>query len=275
MAESLAEKTWAWDIFLEEDDLARPAIEAFREFHWPTIRRELREHLPEGKCLAVGQEPNWAEPGVARFWHQGINLRGDVVSDWAPTLPQPANNPNAIARQLKKGFRLRPDAEALVDVETSEAAGPAGGDEPTGPRYACARHSKGTVVFPTWSAYREHCMDMDEPIELPVPDEVLERLKTLDTEFYCAIHDRDFVNTRAASGHVSAYQNPNGLNRGLRFHPTMEQMRIIRDGKGNDADESRAGGGKPVAKAAGGGKPLAEGATGGAKGGYRGGGKAR
>jgi len=277
MTGAQAEKPWTWDIFVEDSDLARPAIEAFREFSWPAIRRDLRQYMPEGKSLATGQEPNWAAPGKARYWHQTTTMQygEEIVDDWTPTLPLPANNPDVIMRYLRKGFRFRPDALALVDVEALEAAGPAGGDESTGPTYACARHVKGTVVFVTWDAYRMHCIQVDEPLELSPPGAILERLKDSPSEFYCAVHDRDFVSPRAAYDHVGTYQKRTSKNRGLRNHPDVEQMRIIRDGKGNDADESRAGGGKPVAEAAGGGKPLAKEAAGGAKGGYRGGGKAR
>jgi hypothetical protein len=267
-----ATEEWAWDMFLDEDDPARPHVVRFREDNWATIRRELNQLLVgDGLTLTVGHEPNWAETGKAAYWRRldGIYaaMTGKVAGDWEPTLPLPANNAHQVYHYLQKGFRLRPDKSSLCDVDGVEATMPAGGDE-EGPSYDCKRHGPGTVEFSTWRGYRQHCLYHKETLQHGAPDErMLEILESGD-KFYCIIHDRTFNTERAAQQHAQTF-----VTRRLRYedylphHPNLDAMRIDREEKDNDANADKG----PT----GGGKPVAEGAAGGAKGKHDGVGKAR
>ena len=116
-----------WDFFLE-DDLATEHVERFREQEWPQMLKELKHDY--SYSIGEGQEPHWVTPGTAVLYHEVINISygKEENTGWHPTNPLPIGNAVQLLNYLKKGFRLRANVDALVDVELLETADSTEGD---------------------------------------------------------------------------------------------------------------------------------------------------
>lgn len=252
----------AWDAFLEDKSRVEH-IQRFWEMEWPQIRRQARADFQ----LDLTEMPHWVDSGKAVYWQcyilreivekkdaDGKKYREleDVDKGWQPTGPLPANNASVIARYLKKGFRLRPPTDEVVeyDVEALEAAEPTEAPEPQR-EYACNRQhygipNRGTHKFKTWTLYLQHCDRYGVPVEEAPPDDVIQR--RLKSRWFCIVHDIAFEIKRMADRHIKSY-----LRRSKK-HATVDQMEVVH------ADESRAGSREHVAEGSTGPAPIPAGA---------------
>jgi hypothetical protein len=216
-----------WDKFLLTLDQASPAlveqrrehIDRWRAAQWSRIKFELARDYQ----LAVpeGLEPHWTAPGAAVFYQAQIvrqRVDGEIREEtlgWEPVNPLPANNSFQIAYRLGKGLRLRPD----VVVETVETAEPSVQDEPTVEHnYTCKRHEKDMFGFPTWKAYRQHCLIRREPVMPPFPRGL--HLHIRKYIWYCLSHNAGWREhqKRLALHHTK-------LHRGMK----LEQLKVDKD----------------------------------------------
>ena len=211
-----------WDYFLEEDSPAREHVEMFREMEWPHIQRILRNDL--GYKLGIGQEPHWVERGRAVLYHDvSVTDYGRRTSyGWQATNPLPIGNAVQLLNYLRKGFRLRASVDALVDVEMSETAEFAEGDDYANAPYVVPG-KKADRKFINWDAYRNYCQTRGVPITYEPPKEVVDRMKEYD--YFCLVHDHGFTSKRAVHNHRAYYVAPPPRGRGQN-HATVEQMEV-------------------------------------------------
>ena len=211
-----------WDYFLEEDSPAREHVEMFREMEWPHIQRILRNDL--GYKLGIGQEPHWVERGRAVLYHDvSVTDYGRRTSyGWQATNPLPIVNAVQLLNYLRKGFRLRASVDALVDVEMSETAEFAEGDDYANAPYVVPAR-KADRKFINWDAYRNYCQTRGVPITYEPPKEVVDRMKEYD--YFCLVHDHGFTSKRAVQNHRAYYVAPPPRGRGQN-HATVEQMEV-------------------------------------------------
>ena len=211
-----------WDYFLEEDSPAREHVEMFREMEWPHIQRILRNDL--GYKLGIGQEPHWVERGRAVLYHDvSVTDYGRRTSyGWQATNPLPIGNAVQLLNYLRKGFRLRASVDALVDVEMSETAEFAEGDDYANAPYVVPG-KKADRKFINWDAYRNYCQTRGVPITYEPPKEVVDRMKEYD--YFCLVHDHGFTSKRAVHNHRAYYVAPSPRGRGQN-HATVEQMEV-------------------------------------------------
>ena len=179
-----------WDYFLDEGSPAQEHVERFREIEWPHIQRILRNDL--GYKLGIGQEPHWVERGRAVLYHDvSVTDYGRRTNyGWQATNPLPIGNAVQLLNYLRKGFRLRASVDALVDVEMSETAEFAEGDDDTNAPYVVPG-KKADRKFINWDAYRNYCQTRGVPITYEPPEEVVDRMKKYD--YFCLVHDHGFT----------------------------------------------------------------------------------
>jgi hypothetical protein len=170
-------------------------VEGFREQEWQSIRGQLKRDYH----WVVLVEPHWTTSGSAIFWQRqtvreaGRDADGkpaiiEVEKGWDPAGPFPANNASQIAYHLGKGLLLRHPDEGPC-VERSETAEPSEAvqDKPDH-KFQCDRHRGNWYGFPTWKAYRQHCLHFQEAIDsTQVPLEVLDDIKKY--HWYCLEHN--------------------------------------------------------------------------------------
>lgn len=230
-----ATKIFPWDHFITSEGV-RLAVEAFRRAEWPNIKRFLSKDY--GIDLPEGLEPCWVEPGKAIFWQeqrlrmpetrtddQGREYREMVehTMGYLPTSPFPANNASQIAGRLRKGDRLRPPDQVVVEAEApdslEESAQPA--NEPT---FLCDRHGIGNRrVLKSWKSYMQHCQFYKEVPEIEPPPDVLARAAL--HEYFCYFHGKGFISQAGATHHrTSELKKP-----GRSFHPSVEEMRVVKE----------------------------------------------
>lgn len=189
------------------------AIEAWRDVDWKDIQHRLkRDH---GYVVPPDREPYWASPAAAVLFKEqhvtqnlydkasGTAKRASVSTGWEPVGPLPLANPSQVVYYLEKGLRLRPPREnEELGVELSKAAPPSEGlQEPVEkPKYSCVRHGRNEYHFRGWEQYIAHCDKFTEPIDYPVPEEVVERAKSF--LYFCVVHDTGFSNFDLAESHV-------------------------------------------------------------------------
>ena len=212
-----------WDFFLE-DDLATEHVERFREQEWPQMLKELKHDY--SYSIGEGQEPHWVTPGTAVLYHEVINISygKEENTGWHPTNPLPIGNAVQLLNYLKKGFRLRANVDALVNVELSETADSAEGDPYEDTPYVIPT-AKGQRKFINWDAYRNYCMHRGVAPTLEPPKEILDKMAK--SEYYCLLHDHVFKSERAAKQHYSYYVARPPRGRGMR-HATVEQMKVVK-----------------------------------------------
>ena len=211
-----------WDFFLEEDSPAREHVEMFREVEWHHMQRQLRVDL--GYRLGVGQEPHWVEPGRAVLYHRVSTSDYGRETDygWQATNPLPCGNAVQLLNYLRKGFRLRSGVEPLDDVEMSETAEFAEGDDYTNAPYVVPAR-RGDRKFINWDAYRNYCQNRGVPLKYEPPEDVVKRMG--EYKYYCLLHDHGFDSKRAVQNHRAYYVAPPPRGRGQN-HATVEQMEV-------------------------------------------------
>ena len=213
----------AWDYFLE-DNSASEHVEKFREWEWPHMQKELQHDY--GYKIGVGQEPHWVAPGSAVLYHEVINISygKEQNTGWHPTNPLPISNATQLLNYLKKGFRLRANVDALVDVELLETADSTEGDPYENTPYVVPT-AKGHRKFFNWDAYRNYCMHRGVAPKLEPPKEILDKMSK--SKYYCLLHDHVFETERAAKQHYSYYVARPPRGRGMT-HATVEQMKVVK-----------------------------------------------
>ena len=214
----------AWDYFLE-DDSASEHVEKFREWEWPQMRQQLQNDYDYK--IGVGQEPHWVTPGTAVLYHEVINISygREENTGWQPTNPLPISNAVQLLNYLKKGFRLRANVNALVDVELLETADSTEGDSYEDTSYEVPTAKGKNRKFINWDAYRNYCMNRNIAPTLEPPKEILDKMAKY--EYYCLIHDHGFDNERAVKQHRSYYVARPPRGRGIT-HATLEQMKVTK-----------------------------------------------
>jgi hypothetical protein len=214
----------SWDYYLDDDSPAREHVEMFREVEWVYMQKELRHDLDYE--LGVGQEPHWVEPGRAILYHNvSVSEYGRETNyGWKATNPLPIGNAIQLRNYLQKGFRLRANVDALVNVELSETADSAEGDPYEDTPYVIPT-AKGQRKFINWDAYRNYCMHRGIAPTLEPPKEILDKMAK--SEYYCLLHDHVFKSERAAKQHYSYYVARPPRGRGMR-HATVEQMKVVK-----------------------------------------------
>ena len=212
----------SWDFYLDDDSPAREHVERYREMEWPHMRKELRHDL--GYMLGVGQEPHWVESGRSVLFHRVIisDYGRETDHGWQATNPLPTGNAIQLLNYLRKGFRLRASVDPLVDVETSETAEFAEGDDYTNAPYVVPG-KKADRKFINWDAYRMYCQTRGVPLKYEPPKEVMERMKQF--KYFCLVHDHGFDFKRAAQNHRAYYVAPPPRGRGQN-HTTVEEMEV-------------------------------------------------
>jgi hypothetical protein len=238
-----------WDSFLAEVVLGsdfrnnnthveqmRRHIEDFRRTDWPNIQRDLGKP-PYNISLAEDLEPHWVAKGRAVYWQENVvrelveeeNGQGTktrvvkwVSRGWSPTTQGlPANNPDQIARYLKKGFRLRPpSAEGDVEVSNKESAAPSEAT-PALQIYDCLRHGDKRRGFATWKGYMRHLYHFREEPEYEIPADELKRVQKYP--YYCFVHGAGYVSKHTASRHYAQLTSDM-----QKKHPTVEEMDVTK-----------------------------------------------
>ena len=211
-----------WDYFLDEDSPAQGHVEMFREMEWHHIRRTLKQELDYE--LGVGQEPHWVERGRAVLYHEvKVSDYGRETNyGWQPTNPLPIGNAVQLHNYLKKGFRLRPSVDPLVDVETFETAEFAEGDVYADAPYVVPGR-KADRKFISWDAYRNYCQNRGIAPTYEPPQEIIDKMGQYD--YYCLVHDPGCTSKRAVQNHRAYYVAPPPRGRGQN-HATLEQMEV-------------------------------------------------
>ena len=211
-----------WDYFLDEDSPAQGHVEMFREMEWHHIRRTLKQELDYE--LGVGQEPHWVERGRAVLYHEvKVSDYGRETNyGWQPPNPLPIGNAVQLHNYLKKGFRLRPSVDPLVDVETFETAEFAEGDVYADAPYVVPGR-KADRKFISWDAYRNYCQNRGIAPTYEPPQEIIDKMGQYD--YYCLVHDHGFTSKRAVQNHRAYYVAPPPRGRGQN-HATLEQMEV-------------------------------------------------
>ena len=211
-----------WDYFLDEDSPAQGHVEMFREMEWHHIKRTLKQELDYE--LGVGQEPHWVERGRAVLYHEvKVSDYGRETNyGWKPTNPLPIGNAVQLHNYLKKGFRLRPSVDPLVDVETFETAEFAEGDVYADAPYIVPGR-KADRKFISWDAYRNYCQNRGIAPTYEPPQEIIDKMGQYD--YYCLVHDHGFTSKRAVQNHRAYYVAPPPRGRGQN-HATLEQMEV-------------------------------------------------
>jgi hypothetical protein len=227
-----ATKIYPWDEFLEDNN--RRHVEAWRRLEWPNILHQL-SRAPFHIMLPEGLEPCWVLPGKAVFWQeqsvrQGVTKTDDqgreyrvaeVVSNgWSVTHPFPANSASAIAYQLRKGLRLRPPGQEVVETGTMA---PVEGSTQTEQMFVCTRHGFDRKAFATWKGYLHHCQYYKEAPDENPPWDVLERAKTFP--YFCMVHNKGFQNHAGATRHRTTELKRSGKS----YHPSVEDMKVNED----------------------------------------------
>ena len=244
-------RSLVWDMFLK-DKAHTGHIQRFWETEWPQIRRGLESDF----SIHVDEDtmPHWVDVGKAVYWQrllvrepvtrkdddgESYRVLEDIDHGWQHTGALPANNASQIANYLKKGFRLRPPIEGVVDydVEALEAAEPAEVPEDESTVYKCSQvhfgiPDRGTHRFNTWSGYIQHCARFNVPIEEQPPDDVIVRRE--GSRWFCLLHDSAFSMYRLAKRHVEHYMHLG------KQHVDVKQMEVIHDKKGDFSDTNRA-----------------------------------
>ena len=211
-----------WDYFLDEDSPAQGHVEMFREMEWHHIRRTLKQELDYE--LGVGQEPHWVERGRAVLYHEvKVSDYGRETNyGWKPTNPLPIGNAVQLHNYLKKGFRLRPSVDPLVDVETFETAEFAEGDVYADAPYVVPGR-KADRKFISWDAYRNYCQNRGIAPTYEPPQEIIDKMGQY--YYYCLVHDPGCTSKRAVQNHRAYYVAPPPRGRGQN-HATLEQMEV-------------------------------------------------
>jgi hypothetical protein len=224
-----ATRVYSWDHFL--DEAIRIHVEGFRRIEWPNIRRELSK-APFNVTLPDGLEPCWVSPGKAIFWQEQMMRRPVTKTDsegrefremedfsdgWAQTNPFPANSASLLAYHFRKGLRLRPPGQEIVEAET---ATPSEGPAQATPDYRCYRHGYSKRGFKSWKAYVQHYLRYKEVPEYDAPPEVLERQRTFP--FYCLLHNKGFATLKGAKHHMTVEVRKPGKG----YHPNMGDMKV-------------------------------------------------
>jgi len=212
----------SWDYYLDDDRPAREHVERYREMQWPHMQKELRSDL--GYMLGMGQEPHWVESGRAVLFHRVIISDYGREKDfgWQATNPLPVGNAIQLLNYLRKGFRLRASVDPLVDVEMSETAEFAEGDDYANAPYVVPA-KKADRKFINWDAYRNYCQARGVPITYEPPKEIVEKMKEYD--YFCLVHDHGFTSKRAVQNHRAYYVAPPPNGRGQN-HATVEQIEV-------------------------------------------------
>ena len=211
-----------WDHFI--DGLASEHIDKHRAWEWPKIVADLRHD--HNYAIGEGQEPHWVRPGHAVLYHMEYTSQYGKKEEvgYRPTNALPIGNATQLLNYLKKGFRLRANVDALVNVELSETADSAEGDPYEDTPYVIPT-AKGQRKFINWDAYRNYCMHRGVAPTLEPPKEILDKMA--NSEYYCLLHDHVFKSERAAKQHYSYYVARPPRGRGMR-HATVEQMKVVK-----------------------------------------------
>jgi hypothetical protein len=259
-----------WDYFLTEDSFvldhpeaprARSHIEAFREFEWPAILRQLAsEPFAKGDDGSMvpfevpeGLEPHWVYPGKAVLWrHQVISRgvprhdeNGDIVIDedgsivrtlvetdggWRPTLPLPVANASQLAAYLNKGFRLRPPASG-VDVEAyrevHEAAATQEATEVKQVEEEADRERYACLRHRQgrmeFNSWRSYIRHCENHKELPNVEPPDYVLDRVRRfKWYCLVHNKGWNNHKRAQMHIQ--QEMRKPNRA--YHAALSEMEV-------------------------------------------------
>ena len=254
-----------WDYFLrtEVDNLSSSTnvnkdtyienrnahIQGFRQTEWKAIVRDLK--LVYNWIIPDDLEPHWVGPGKAILWQEQITSTSELVTEedgksrrvpvetnngWIPTSKLSVNNASAIDQYLSKGLRFRPPnqgqglevyyQENSAFLESSVNALKEFVEQQNRITYNCDRHpDKGTVALATWKAYLRHCQAYGELPDLPLPEEIQERVKTF--KWYCTLHNQGFTNEQLAHQHMKVeLRKP-----GRALHATVKQMEVsVSDG---------------------------------------------
>jgi hypothetical protein len=210
-----AGKRVPWDFFLNQEGstlsedvrvghlaVLRRHIDAFRSGDWKVILREMKHHL--GAELPPEFEPHWIAPGKAIMWHRPMTA-GNDDAEWQPSHVVSIGNATNILHQLRKGLRLRPppeEGEACVEVYDAAHPSDSTGEPPVSYPYACNRHfGRQAAQFVNWRAYRLHCKEMRESLEMEPPQDVLDAVR--ERPYYCPDCYEGFGSSRAAKIHVN------------------------------------------------------------------------
>ena len=249
----IGQRQLPWDKFLRSeyrregvlDEAIEPRIKAillhiepFRRNEWPAMCRALNE--AEGIAWPQEVEPHWVAPSRAVLWQPTYVLETDAVTrrltrkqtGWEPTYGLPAGNANQLARYLRKGFRIRPPLETVVEapplvnggsVEAASSSlasgnksGPPAAEEQV---YICDRHAtavgrSGRLEIKTWRTYRSHCRQNTEPLQYEPPWSVKKSLR--NAAFICPGCWTTFTGFKMAGDHQIRYgRRPDGAKHPL------------------------------------------------------------